>query len=114
MTAKVQDYRSTYNDIRQWRRKEVKDNSLRRARLKWGDVVRWICSSLKRLALDYILALVFEKNKETHTKEELIEDVRRVIRAAWAIEPKESLIIDYIHATDLDNMSDRRGDRLLF
>lgn len=61
----------------------------------------------QEINLDYILALVFEKNKETHTKEELIEDEYK--HHKMGNRAKESLIIDYIHATDLDNIGDKAG-----
>lgn len=107
---KVQDYRSTYNDIRQWRKKESEGQQPEESKIEWGDVVFEVdLLKSQEINLDYILALVFEKNKETHTKEELIEDVRRVIRASMGNRAKESLIIDYIHATDLDNIGDKAG-----
>lgn len=105
---KIQDYRSTYNDIRDWLRREKsaadKDNST----IDWDDVIFEV-DLLKSLEinLDYILELIFENNKKVKDKAALVEDVRRVIRASIGNRAKESLLVDFINQTDLDQIRDK-------
>lgn len=61
----------------------------------------------QEINLDYILELIFEKNKKTKDKVALIEDVRRVIRASLGNRAKESLVVDFINQTDLDGLGDK-------
>nr|WP_311538530.1 hypothetical protein [Ornithobacterium rhinotracheale] len=61
----------------------------------------------QEINLDYILELIFDNNKKTRNKEELVEDVRRVIRASVGNRAKESLIVDFINDTDLDDIPDK-------
>jgi len=106
----VQDYRSTYNDIREWLRREKigeekeKDNSS----IDWGDVVFEIdLLKSQEINLDYILELIFENNKKVKDKEFLVEDIRRLIRSSVGNRAKESLVVDFINQTDLDKVKDK-------
>ena len=56
----------------------------------------------QEINLDYILELIFEHNKKTKNKSELVDEVRRVIRASLGNRAKESLLVDFINQTDLD------------
>jgi type I restriction enzyme R subunit len=104
----VQDYRSTYNDIRDWLRREKDSKEKEQSTVDWGDVVFEIdLLKSQEINLDYILELIFEKNKKVKDKNSLIEDVRRVIRASIGNRAKESLILDFINQADLDQFSDK-------
>ena len=104
----IQDYRSTYNDIRDWLRRERSGKEEEKSKVDWDDVVFEV-DLLKSQAinLDYILELIFEHNKKTSDKVALIEEIRRVIRASIGNRAKESLVVDYINETDLDAICDK-------
>ena len=61
----------------------------------------------QEINLDYILELIFENNKKVKDKAALVEDVRRVIRASLGNRAKESLLVDFINQTDLDQLGDK-------
>ncbi|MBD3768448.1 MAG: type I restriction endonuclease subunit R, partial [Gammaproteobacteria bacterium] len=61
------------------------------------------------LPVDYILELIFEHNKKSKSKAELVDEVRRVIRASLGNRAKESLVVDFINQTDLDTILDKAG-----
>jgi len=61
----------------------------------------------QEINLDYILELIFENNKKVKDKASLVEDVRRVIRASLGNRAKESLLVDFINQTDLDQIGDK-------
>ncbi len=107
---KIQDYRSTYNDIRDWLRREKSAEEKEKSTIDWDDVVFEVdLLKSQEITLDYILELIFEQNKKNKTKGELIEEVRRLIRASLGNRAKESLIVDFINQTDLDEMVDKAG-----
>ena len=107
---KIQDYRSTYNDIRDWLRREKAGNEKEATRIDWDDVVFEIdLLKSQEINLDYILELIFEKNKKVKDKAALVEDVRRVIRASLGNRAKESLVVDFITQTDLDPLGNKAG-----
>ena len=105
---KIQDYRSTYNDIHDWLRREKLAEQKEKSTIDWDDVVFEV-DLLKSLEinLDYILELIFENNKKVKDKATLVEDVRRVIRANLGNRAKESLLVDFINQTDLDQIGDK-------
>ena len=51
--------------------------------------------------LDYILALIVEKSKNSESKEDLKAEVSRVIRSSIDIRAKEGLVLNFINYTDL-------------
>ncbi|MCB1812475.1 MAG: type I restriction endonuclease subunit R, partial [Candidatus Competibacteraceae bacterium] len=105
---KIQDYRSTYNDIRDWLRRERSANEKEQSNIDWDDVVFEVdLLKSQEINLDYILELIFEHNKKTKSKSDLVEEVRRVIRASLGNRAKESLVVDFINQTDLDQISDK-------
>lgn len=105
---RVQDYKSTYNDIRDWLRKEKESTAAEKLKIDWDDVVFEIdLLKSQEINLDYILELIFEKNHNTKDKTALIEEIRGVIRASVGNRAKESLIVDFINATDLDTITDK-------
>ena len=106
----AQDYRSTYNDIRDWFRREKEGKAPEESKIDWDDVVFEIdLLKSQEIALDYILELVFEHNKKTKDKDSLIEEVRRIIRSSIGNRAKEGLIVDFIHETNLEPIQDKSG-----
>ena len=105
---KVQDYRSTYNDIRDWLRREKAGNEVGKSTIDWDDVVFEVdLLKSQEINLDYILELLFEKNKKVKGKAALVEEMRRVIRASLGNRAKESLVVDFINQTELDRIGDK-------
>lgn len=107
---KIQDYRSTYNDVRDWLRREKAGAEKEKSTIDWDDVVFEVdLLKSQEINLDYILELIFEHNKKVKTKAELVDEVRRVIRASLGNRAKESLVVDFINQTDLDQLGDKAG-----
>ncbi|WP_288171596.1 type I restriction endonuclease subunit R [uncultured Alistipes sp.] len=105
-----QDYRSTYNDIRDWLRQEKNGGLPEKSKIDWNDVVFEVdLLKSQEINLDYILELIFEHNKRRMDKVSLIDEIRRVIRASIGNRAKESLIVDFINDTDLDSIIDKAG-----
>ncbi|WP_315320784.1 type I restriction endonuclease subunit R [Prevotella aurantiaca] len=104
----VQDYRSAYNDIRDWFRREKEGKAPEASKIDWDDVVFEVdLLKSQEIDLDYILELVFEHNKKTKDKDTLINEVRRIIRSSVGNRAKEGLIVDFVQETDLDPMKDK-------
>ena len=104
----VQDYRSTYNDIREWIRREKDGKDKEKSLIDWDDVIFEVdLLKSQEINLDYILELIFEKNKNVKDKKALIEEVRRIIRSSTGNRAKESLVVDFINQTDLDDIQDK-------
>ncbi len=104
---KIQDYRSTYNDVRDWLRRERAGAEKEQSTIDWDDVVFEVdLLKSQEINLDYILELLFEHNKKTRSKAELVEEMRRIIRASLGNRAKESLVVDFINQTDLDQIHD--------
>jgi len=105
---KTQDYRSTYNDIRDWLRQEKSAADSCKSGIDWDDVVFEVdLLKSQEINLEYILELIFEKNKKLKDKAGLIEEARRAIRGSLGNRAKESLIVDFINQTDLDRLDDK-------
>ena len=104
----IQDYKSTYNDIRDWLRREKEGKKSEKLRIDWDDFIFEIdLLKSQEINLDYILELIFENNKKKMDKSSLIEEIRRVIRSSVGNRAKESLIVDFINDANLDVISDR-------
>ncbi|WP_415879736.1 HsdR family type I site-specific deoxyribonuclease [Methylomonas sp. TEB] len=104
----IQDYRSTYNDIRDWLRREKAANEKATSTIDWDDVVFEVeLLKSQEINLDYILELIFEHNKKLKDKSALVEEVRRLIRASLGNRAKESLLVDFINQTNLDEIVDK-------
>ena len=106
----IQNYRSTYNDIRDWLRRQKDGEEKAKSTIDWDDVVFEVdLLKSQEINLDYILELIFEHNKKTKNKSELIDEIRAIIRSSLGNRAKESLIVDFINQTDLDNIADKAG-----
>lgn len=106
----IQDYRSTYNDIRDWSRQQREGEEQAKSTISWDDVVFEVdLLKSQEINLDYILELIFEHNKKTKDKTIIIDEIRRLIRSSLDHRAKESLIVDFINQTDLDNLPDKAG-----
>lgn len=104
----IQDYRSTYNDIRDWLRQQRSGKESEESKIDWDDVVFEIdLLKSQEINLEYIIELIFEHNKKTKDKASLIEEIRRVIRASIGNRAKESLVVDFINETDLNTIEDK-------
>ena len=105
---RVQDYRSTYNDIRDWLRRGKTSSEKEQSNIEWDDVVFEVdLLKSQEINLDYILELIFEKSKKVKNKADLLDDARRVIRASLGSRAKESLLVDFINKTDLDQIDEK-------
>ncbi len=105
---KIQDYRSSYNDIRDWLRRERLAEQKEESKIDWNDVVFEVdLLKSQEINLDYILELIFESNKKIRDKVALVDDMRRVIRSSLESRSKEGLIVDFINHTDLDKIEDK-------
>ena len=106
----IQNYRSTYNDIRDWLHRQKEGEEKAKSTIDWDDVVFEVdLLKSQEINLDYILELIFEHNKKTKNQAELINEIRSIIRASLGNRAKESLIVDFINQTDLDNIADKAG-----
>lgn len=106
----IQNYRSAYNDIRDWLRRERNGAQTEKYAMNWDDVVFEIdLLKSQEINLDYILELIFEHNRKKMDKASLIDEIRRVIRSSIGNRAKESLIVDFIHDTNLDSIPDKTG-----
>ncbi len=104
----IQDYRSTYNDIRDWLRRQKAADKVDATRMDWEDVVFEVdLLKSQEINLEYILELIFERHKKTKNTLDLVEEICRVVRASLGNRAKESLLVDFIHQTDLDQLGDK-------
>jgi len=104
----IQDYKSTYNDIREWIRREKTSQNQEQSSIDWNDIVFEVdLLKSQEINLDYILELIYEHNKKVKDKSELVEEVRRVIRASLGNRAKEGLMVDFINQTNLDSINDK-------
>ncbi|MEQ3660446.1 MAG: type I restriction endonuclease subunit R [Glaciecola sp.] len=105
---KIQDCRSTYNDIRDWQRRQKSAEEKEKSTIDWDDVVFELdLLKSQEINLDYILELIFEHNKKNKSKADLVDEVRRVIRASLGNRSKESLVVDFINQTDLNQIGEK-------
>ena len=107
---KNQDYRSTYNDIRDWLRREKSGAENEESAIDWNDVVFEVdLLKSQEINLDYILELIFEEHRKVKDKTALVDEVRRLIRTSLGNRAKESLLVDFINQTDLNRIGDKAG-----
>ena len=93
----IQDYRSTYNDIKSWYDNEGRNKEDGHSKVDWDSVVFEVeLLKSQEINLDYILELIFETNKKVSNKDVLVEEITRTIRASLGNRSKEDLIVDFI------------------
>ena len=104
----IQNYKSTYNDIRDWLRNQRNSDKKDALTISWDDIVFEVdLLKSQEINLDYILELIFENNKKNQNKEAIVEDARRLIRSSIGNRAKESLLVEFINRTNLDEISDK-------
>ncbi|HFU4025772.1 TPA: type I restriction endonuclease subunit R [Streptococcus suis] len=104
----IQDYRSAYNDIRDWYTRERQNQQDSKSTVDWDSVVFEIeLLKSQEINLDYILELIFETNKTVSDKDTLVEEIIRTIRASLGNRAKEDLIVKFIRRSDLDSFVDK-------
>lgn len=104
----IQDYRSVYNDIKDWYTNERRNQSDSESKVDWDSVVFEVeLLKSQEINLDYILELIFETNKKVDDKNILIDEITRTIRSSLGNRAKEGLIVDFIHQSDLDSFVDK-------
>ncbi len=104
----IQDYKSTYNDIRDWIRVQKNGKNAEKSDINWDDVEFEIdLLKSQEINLDYILELIFEKHKLQKNKSALIDEIKRVIRASLGNRAKEGLIVEFINKSDLNSFKDK-------
>lgn len=108
IVREIQDYRSAYNDIRDWYTNERRNQQDSQSQVDWDSVVFEVeLLKSQEINLDYILELIFETNKKVSDKDVLIEEISRTIRASLGNRAKEDLIVAFIHHSDLDSFADK-------
>lgn len=107
-TREIQDYRSTYNDIKSWYENERRNREDSESKVDWDSIVFEVeLLKSQEINLDYILELIFETNKKVSDKNELVSEITRTIRASLGNRAKEDLIVAFIHDSDLDSFADK-------
>ena len=107
-TREIQDYRSTYNDIKSWYENERRNHEDSESKVDWDSIVFEVeLLKSQEINLDYILELIFETNKKVSDKDELVSEITRTIRASLGNRAKEDLIVAFIHDSDLDSFADK-------
>lgn len=107
-TRKIQDYRSTYNDIKSWYENERRNQEDSESKVDWDAIVFEVeLLKSQEINLDYILELIFETNKKVSDKDELVSEITRTIRSSLGNRAKEDLIVAFIHDSDLDSFADK-------
>lgn len=107
-TRKIQDYRSTYNDIKSWYENERRNQEDSESKVDWDAIVFEVeLLKSQEINLDYILELIFETNKKVSDKGELVSEITRTIRSSLGNRAKEDLIVAFIHGSDLDSFADK-------
>ena len=107
-TREIQDYRSTYNDIKSWYENERRNQEDSESKVDWDSIVFEVeLLKSQEINLDYILELIFETNKKVSDKDELVTEITRTIRASLGNRAKEDLIVAFIHDSDLNSFDDK-------
>ncbi len=100
----LQDYKSTYNDIREWIRRQ-RDGKKNDSGIDWNDVVFEVeLLKSQEINLDFILELIYKNRK--NSKDELIDEVKRLIRSSLENRAKEELLVSFINEADIKKFED--------
>jgi type I restriction enzyme R subunit len=104
----IQNCKSTYHEIHEWLHREKTSKEEDKVTIDWNDVVFEIdLLKSQEINLDYILGIIFEKNKHAKSKGELIHDITEIIRSSIGHRSKEGLVVEYIQNTDLETIRDK-------
>lgn len=104
----IQNYRSTYNDIRDWIRQEKADEEQEKQTIDWDDVIFEVdLLKSQEINLDYILELIYEQNEQKKAKQDIIDDAKRLIKSSVENRAKEELIVEFVQQTDLNSIPDK-------
>ncbi|MGL6064318.1 MAG: type I restriction endonuclease subunit R [Fusobacteriaceae bacterium] len=104
----IQNYRSTYNDIRDWSIRNNPGKGKGEGSVDWEGITFEVeLLKSQEINLDYILELIFENKKKFISKQSLIDNVRNIVRSSVGSRAKESLIVEFINQADLDSFSDK-------
>src|SRR5690606_17759358 len=94
--------------VRDWLRRQKASAGKETSTIDWDDVAFEVdLLKPQEINLDYILELIFEHNKKTKSKADLVDEVRRMIRASGGNRAREGLLVDFINQTDLDQIGDK-------
>ena len=105
-TRTIQDYKSTYNDIHDWIEKEQKGREAQESKIDWNDVVFEIeLLDTDEINFDYISALI-NKHKSVTNKDNLINDVTKLIKSSPNHRAKEGLYNEFLTTYDLAEFED--------
>lgn len=104
----IQDYRSTYNDIRDYIRRSRESETQESKLGEWDDVTFEVdLLKTQDINLDYILELLFEYRTKLKNKADLIKEARRLIKSSLDNRAKEELFVDFMNQEDLEAKSDK-------
>ncbi|WP_308533540.1 deoxyribonuclease HsdR [uncultured Peptoniphilus sp.] len=102
----MQDMKSVYADIKeQVSAYNGGQNGKENAEIDFSDVEFQIeLLRTDEINLDYILALILEKYKESENIDKLKDEIRRVIRSSIGTRAKEDLVIEFINNTKISDL----------
>ncbi len=103
----MQDYKSTYVDIREeiYKRKKEREKS-DSSQTDFSDLEFHIeLLKTDEINLDYIIQLIYEQSKK-YSDEDLITEMSRVIRSNVSVRNKEPLILKYISEVPVRNVEE--------
>ena len=104
----VQDYLSTYNDIRQWFARQKEGELSGEGEVDWDEVVFEVdLLKSQEIDLDYILGLLLAHNQQHQDKQAVIEEARRLISANFSVRAKETLLVHFIEQVDLNGLTEK-------
>lgn len=102
-----QDYCSSYNDIRDWHKKEQEGKESSEMGLNWDDIEFEIdLIKTQEINLDFILELIFKQGRENKSRDEIITEAKRLISSSIGNRAKEGLIVEFIQQADFDKLED--------
>ncbi|PAF46428.1 DEAD/DEAH box helicase [Helicobacter sp. 12S02634-8] len=110
-TRTIQDYKSTYTDLNEWRKRQNIGVEQEKSTINWDEVVFEIeLLKSQEINLDYILELILDINQNkarAKDKNTLIQEVRSLVRSSLEHRAKEDLIAEFIQQNNLDTIKDK-------
>ncbi|MDI4652753.1 MULTISPECIES: type I restriction endonuclease subunit R [Pseudoalteromonas] len=106
----IQDYLSNYRDIMDKLRLQEEGDRKNESNIDWSDV-RFEVDLIKstEIGLDYTLDLIIKHNKKNRSKLKLLEEVSKLIHSRFENSAIESLILDFINQTNLNEVYDKES-----